>query len=61
MDGRGVMTIAGLLVVLLVLGFWIVQRRRAARERPRSQATPDDGAGVPEPSIEDAAAAPTDR
>jgi LPXTG-motif cell wall-anchored protein len=28
MDGRGVMTIAGLLVVLLVLGLWIMLRRR---------------------------------
>jgi HD-like signal output (HDOD) protein len=56
MDGRGVMTIAGLLTVLLVLGFWTMLRRRAARERPRSLATPDDGAGVPGPCIEDAAA-----
>src|ERR1700691_834693 len=55
MDGRRVMTIAWLLAVLLVLGCWIMLRRRAARARPGSRATPDDGAGLPEPSIEDGA------
>jgi len=55
MDGGGVMTTAGLLAVLLVLGLWIMLRRRAAGKRAANRATPDDGAGVPEPSIEDVA------
>ena len=36
MDGRGVMTIAGLLVVLPVLGFWIMLRRGGARAARQS-------------------------
>src|ERR1700684_3253808 len=55
MDGGGVMTTAGLLAVLLVLGVWIMLRRRGAGKRAANRATPDDGAGVPEPSIEDVA------
>jgi HD-like signal output (HDOD) protein len=55
MDGRGAMIIAGLVAVLLLLGFWIMRRRRPVRERPGTRAPPDDGAGAPAPSIEDLA------